>query len=323
MNHQIFDHTFKRVLTLSNKAIINLINGMFETDYPIDSKIVYNWTEHTNKELEWKLADTILTINDICSYHIEAQMTEDEEIVFRVFEYGFGHAYQNRIVRKGGETMVFPEPRILYLSDSNLTKIPQAYHLTLDFGTQGQFIYEVPVVKILNFSIEELNKRKMVILIPFYLLKLRKELKKARTKDNMNELQKLILYDIIGSINENKRLGNISQNDSYILTNLTQRLYFAIYSTYEELEEVSMRIDQSLHLECDKYNLDEMEETIQKQQDKIKENEDIIKEQGETIKEQGETIKALEKTIKEQSKEQGEMIRSLTATIEELKAQLK
>lgn len=44
-------------------------------------------------------------------------MTEDEEIVFRVFEYGFGHAYKNRIIESGGESMVFPQPCIIYLDE--------------------------------------------------------------------------------------------------------------------------------------------------------------------------------------------------------------
>jgi len=308
MNNQIFDHTFKRILTLSKKAIINLINGLFETQYPVDSKIVYNWTEHTNRDLAWRLADTILSINDMHYYHIEAQMTEDEEIVFRVFEYGFGHAYQNRIVEKGGETLVFPEPRIVYLSGTSLQKIPEEYSLTLDFGTQGKFNYKVPVIKLQNISIEELNNRKMIVLIPFFLLKLRKELQKERTKENMEALQKLILYDIIGSINKNEELGNISQNDGYILKNLTDRLYFEIYSTYNELEEVTMRIDESLQLECDKYNLDEMQETINEQWDKIREQGDTIREQGDTIREQWDIIKELKATVEELKKHMAEKV---------------
>ena len=93
--YQIYDKALKRILTLSEKIVINLINGLFDTDYPTDSKITYNWTEHEDKELKRTLADSILTINGRDSYHIEAQMTEDEEIVFRFIENGFGHAYKN------------------------------------------------------------------------------------------------------------------------------------------------------------------------------------------------------------------------------------
>ena len=117
--HQIYDKAFKRILTLSDKAVINLINGLFGTDYPTNSKITYNWTEHEDKDLERTLSDSILTINGRDTYHMEAQMTEDEEIVFRVFEYGFGHAYKNRTYEDGSETMIFPRPCIIYLDEGN------------------------------------------------------------------------------------------------------------------------------------------------------------------------------------------------------------
>ena len=93
--HQIYDKAFKRILTLSDKAVINLINGLFGTNYPTNSKITYNWTEHEDKDLKRTLSDSILTINDRDIYHIEAQMTEDEDIIFRVFEYGYHHAIRS------------------------------------------------------------------------------------------------------------------------------------------------------------------------------------------------------------------------------------
>ena len=52
--YHIYDKAFKRILTLSEKTVINLINGLFDTDYPTDSKITYNWTEHENKNLKGK-----------------------------------------------------------------------------------------------------------------------------------------------------------------------------------------------------------------------------------------------------------------------------
>lgn len=90
---QIYDKLFKKILTLSSVAVTNLINGLFGTDYPPDSKITYNWTESESKDLTRRLADTIVTIGCSHSYHMEAQMERYNDIVLRVFEYGFGHAY--------------------------------------------------------------------------------------------------------------------------------------------------------------------------------------------------------------------------------------
>ena len=279
---QIYDKAFKRILTLSEKTVINLINGLFDTEYPTDSKITYNWTEHEDKELKRTLADSILTINGRDSYHIEAQMTEDEEIVFRFIEYGFGHAYKNRTFVKGGERMVFPRPCILYLDEGKKDTIPDEYALTLLFEDQGEFTYKVPLVKLQNISVEELNEKKLIALLPFQLLKLRKKIENLRTKENLEELQSFVINDIMKSIQRNGDVGNISRSDALDLIDLTKKLYMKIYSKYKELEEFTVRLyDQSMELASDKYEktVEELEEELELTRDKyektVKELEQI------------------------------------------------
>ena len=70
--------------------------GIFDTQYPLDSKITYNWTENHDDDLKKTIADRIITINDRVSYHFEAQIGEDEEMQFRVFDYGYHHALKTR-----------------------------------------------------------------------------------------------------------------------------------------------------------------------------------------------------------------------------------
>jgi len=291
--YQIYDKAFKRILTLSTKAVINLINGLFGTDYPLNSKITYNWTEHEGKDLKKTLSDSILTINGRDSYHMEAQMTEDEEIVFRVFEYGFGHAYKNRIIQKDGEIMEFPQPCIIYLDEGKKDKIPDEYTLVLQFKDQGEFSYKVPVFKLQNKSIQELNDKKLIALLPFLLLRLRKKIENVRSEDNMHELKKIILYDIIQTINRNVEVGNISETDALDLVDLTTKLYMQIYAKYEELGEFTMRLyDQSMELASDKY-----EKTVEELEEEVVELKNYLVKQDETIQKQNEIIKELEKRI--------------------------
>ena len=293
--YQIYDKAFKRILTLSEKTIINLINGLFDTDYPTDSKITYNWTEHTDKDLKRTLSDSILTINGRDSYHIEAQMTEDEEIVFRFIEYGFGHAYKNRSFFSGGERMVFPRPCILYLDEGRKDKVPDEYTLTLLFENQGEFSYKVPLVKLQNMSIEELNEKKMIALLPFQLLKLRKKIDNLRTEENLEELQSFVINDIIESIYKNEVVGNISHNDAMDLIELTTKLYMKIYSKYKELEDFTMRMcDQSLDFISDKY-----EQRIEDLENKKAELESKTTELENSNEELQKIIKDLERRLEE------------------------
>ena len=292
--HQIYDKAFKRILTLSDKAVINLINGLFGTDYPTNSKITYNWTEHEDKDLKRTLSDSILTINDRDIYHIEAQITEDEEIVFRVFEYGFGHAYKNRTYENGNETMIFPRPCIVYLDEGKKDKIPDEYTLILKFEDQGEFSYKVPVFKLQTISVQELNDKKLIVLLPFLLLKLRKKIERIRSKENMEELQSLVANDIIDVIHKNEELGNLSHSDALDLIDLTTKLYMKIYSKYKEMEDFTMRmVDQSLELASDKY-----EKTVEELEEENTQLKTDIENQKKEIAKMNTLIRDLQQQIK-------------------------
>ncbi len=250
----IYDKIFKKILTLSNKAVINLINGLFDMDYPEGISITYNWTEFEDDNLKRTLADTLLTVGGKQTYHMEAQLEKDEDIVLRVFEYGYHHADRVRYTEDGQYILPFPEPKVIYLY--NTGNIPDIHTLTLDFGMQGTFQYKVPVFKYLETSLEELDKRKMVILIPFQLLRLRKLLEKKRTPENIERLRKLIECDILGSVERNYELGNISKSDVTRLREMTKMLYDHIYAHYDEMEVLNDMTDQSLLLPFDIWEME-------------------------------------------------------------------
>ncbi len=278
--YHIYDKMFKKILTLSSTAVTNLINGLFETNYPPESQIQYNWTEFEDDGLKKVLADTIITINGKYSYHMEAQLVRDEDIIFRVFEYGFSHANRNHAMQEGVEVLYFPEPKIIYLyAEEN---VPDQYKLKLDFGSQGSFLYQVPVVKYMQTTPEELTRKKMIILIPFELLKLRKVLEKERNVENLEALKKLIQNDIIGTINKNQFLGNITEADARRLRRLTHLLYKHIYAHYEEMEAMNEMTDESLMLDIDIIEKQHEEELAEKDK-KLEEKDEVIAEKDQEI----------------------------------------
>lgn len=299
---QIYDKTFKKVLTLSSTAVINMINGLFGTDYPLDSKITYNWTEFEDDRLKKILADTILTINERNSYHMEAQIDKDDNIVFRVFEYGFSHANRTR-ANEDHHVLKFPEPIIIYLDHTG--SIPDEYELTLDFGEQGSFIYRVPALDFQSISIEELNERKLIILIPFHLLKLRHIMKKERTEENKQALIHLIQNDIIGSINKNLKAGNITREDAHKLYTYTQLLYHQIYSHYEELEDVSDMTDESYMTEVDIIyeEIHKLEGVIEEKDTALAEQATALAEKDTALAEQARRIAELERQLADTQKD--------------------
>ncbi|MBP3544263.1 MAG: hypothetical protein J6J86_08560 [Lachnospiraceae bacterium] len=232
--YHVYNEAFRTILTLSSAAVINLINGLYDTDYTLDSTIDYNWTEFDGEEYPHTLADTVITINHQYSYHVEARLQKDDNLVFRVFECGFYHANHRNQTLSEEDAFAFPQPRVIYLYA--VEDIPDEYAVTLDAGKAESFQYSIPVIKYLNTSPEELTRRKIAILVPFQLLKLQEVMKKERSPENLEALKNLIQKDILGSIDTNLALGNITLSDAGKLKYLTYQLYKYLYAHYDEIK---------------------------------------------------------------------------------------
>ena len=261
---QIFDKVLKRILLyISKTSVVALINGLFSEDFPRDSEVTYNYTENVNSKLKKTVADIIITLRTkdrIRRFHIEGQINNDDTIVIRVFEYGFHDALRHQSTQENRITLPFPSPVIIFLEHTEST--PDEVILELDFGKHGKFEYPVPAMKFLNYSVEEICQKQMTILLPLYLLKLRREVENAKSRKYQREatlrqcarkLKKLIDKELLPAIAANEKSGNITHGDAFELIRLLSRLYNYLYDNIDEFkeEEVKSMIADTLVLEYD------------------------------------------------------------------------
>ncbi|MCD7957717.1 MAG: hypothetical protein LUG93_18605 [Lachnospiraceae bacterium] len=261
---QIFDRVFKRIFTFSDKAITNLINGLFGTDYPPDSQIEYSNRENTRTDLSHTYSDLFIIINRKWHYHLEAQMYHDNTIVMRVFEYGFYHALETR---EDNFTLRFPEPVVIYFC--NAEKVPETSSIRVILPDQQEFTYTVKNFAYLAHDIEELNRKKMIVFIPFQMVRVRDFLisdGKARllTENEIQELKNFIDSDILGSIKANLQVGNIDLDDYNQLLELLNQLYQQIILQYQKKggdKDMKPLLPGAMELPNDKYRfrIDELE----------------------------------------------------------------
>ena len=306
---QIFDRAFKRLFSLSNAAVISLINGLFGTDHPPDSSVVYTNRESTNASLRHRFADVFVLIGGRFHYHLEAQMSYSNDIVVRVFEYGFHHALESH--RDGSLCLEFPEPVVIYLCDRD--DIPPEDVLHIHFQGLGSIDYRVRNIVYLRQSSAEILQKKLIVLIPFQVLRLRSLLfdRRGRLKrPDKNECDRLIESiesDIIKAINLNYSAGNISYTDMLKLYDIAGQLYDQIILHYRKKGgDYTMRplLPGALRLPNDKYIF------------QLEELEDKYAEARKTIAIQGKTIATQEKDNATLSDE----IEKLKARIRELES---
>ena len=309
----IFDKTFKKCITLSAKAVVRLINGIFGTEYPDDSSLVYNWTEFVkdDKKMGAILADCIVTVNGEHAYHMEAQAYYDNEVVFRVFDYGYEHAKRGTVKNDNRYIMKFPKPVVIYLYYEH--DVPEEYILELEFDEgNDSYVYKVPVIKLPSMSAGDMDRKNMVILIPFKLLKLRewvyfdKASKTKRMTKTAEELKDFIENDIISTINTNRALGNITDADAVKLKQYTLKLceYICDHLGAEGLEEVRNMTDHSFMTEadiiCEKLEiavqqLEDTEEKLGAAEEKL----EVTEEKLESLQKQNDDLQEQLKAYKE------------------------
>jgi hypothetical protein len=244
----LFDRIFKRLMELSDLAMIHFINGLFGADHPVDSVVGRPKTETVSENLRQLLSDTLISINGKSVYHIEAE-SGGQNIVVRVFEYGYAEAMRTKTASSDGQKILlkFPNARIICWEPTGRT--PDEVTLALEFPDGSLHDYRVKTLKFLEHGIKELAERKLTILLPFYVLKLRKSVKSAKTKERRAELgkeMKSILDEVVETVERSAESGVMGEPDKRSVLEYTERMYRELYARYEELKEADAMLQERI-----------------------------------------------------------------------------
>ena len=244
---QIFDLIFKDLMYLSDAAVIHFINGLFGKNHPLDSSVEHPNTESVSKSLKRLHSDMIIIIGGVHAYHIEAEIKGggNINIVIRVFEYGLAEALRTKTVSEGGRkiSIKFPEARVIYWESSRNT--PDEVTLALEYPDGGSYEYRVKAFKFLEHEVEELERGKLAILLPFYVLKLRRKAVSAKTSQRRAELaaeMKAIMDSLVAAIDRARETGLMSEPDEQIVMEHMERLYKELFAQFGEFKEADIML---------------------------------------------------------------------------------
>jgi hypothetical protein len=161
-----FDGAFKRFIgSLPDETIVRFINSAFGEDIPIDTPVDKMATETNDKDGR-RTSDNYLRIGSHF-YHIEAQSGEDNEIAFRMWEYGYrGASAHGRTDTENKVTLDFPAPLVIYLRDTD--KTPKELKIELKLPEHKTVSYKVPTKRISDFTPQTLLEGFLLPMVPFY-----------------------------------------------------------------------------------------------------------------------------------------------------------
>ncbi|MCM1261670.1 MAG: hypothetical protein NC313_03030 [Butyrivibrio sp.] len=239
----IFDSVFKTLLQRFPMLAVALINEVFHVDYAEDEVVIHGRNEYHS--LDGKVInDAMLRIRDKI-YHIECQSTNDGLMVIRMIEYDFRIAIEetrniltNELKKKLGERN--KEPFIFRFPQSCMVCVrpgiekKDVLKLQIVMPSGENVLYEVPVLQVQNFSKEEMFQKRLLILIPFYVLRYEKDIKAGKNE---------ILGKLKGEYEYIKKQLTIEGNSIneprlyYELAVLTQRILDYVGKENEDYKE--------------------------------------------------------------------------------------
>ena len=173
-----YDSAFKTIAERNRELLVPMVNEFFGRHYPEGTKVELLRDEHhvrKGKQAGWPVLDTdaLFRIGEML-YHIECQSTPDGIIAIRMVEYGFHIAIDGaRRMPDGAWELRMPLAAVLYLRHNSRT--PEAERVRLVLPDGGVAEYRVPIIKVQKYSLEELFRKKLLIMLPFYLFRYEKE----------------------------------------------------------------------------------------------------------------------------------------------------
>jgi hypothetical protein len=234
---QLFDGLFKQLLHLSDRSVVSFINGLFGTRHRRDSKVLYLNVETVDEKMRHRLRDTMLEINRV-PYHIEVEINKKANMVIRMFEYGLEYGAWKKTYEDGIRTIELPFARIINLQGTE--KTPEFETLRLKVPGKPSYDYEVRNFNLLAHSVKELEKMGLAILLPFYVLKLREQVKKAKPGLERKKLSpKLgeLLDELVVAVDVCNKKGTIDEKGAHGIIRAMDFLSAELYSQYEEFAE--------------------------------------------------------------------------------------
>jgi hypothetical protein len=203
-------------------------------------------------------------------------MNKDGTMVIRMFEYDVHIAISYAgMDEKGIYQIRFPYSAVLYLQNNHT--VPDSLACTVTFQDETIHTYQVPVLKVQSYTLEEIHKKHLCVLIPFLPLRFRKFLPddgKKIPKGQLTDFYQQIILILEQEVEE----GYLTEsNRKAILSLLNKSMIRVFYKDQSLLEEVITMTEPILELEFEKIERlkKEVTELIEERESKDQELEEL------------------------------------------------
>ncbi|MBR1708366.1 MAG: hypothetical protein IJ719_06010 [Clostridia bacterium] len=249
-NEQTYDSALGAMVTKLKEYIAPLVNEAFGEKFTEKAEVTLRNNKHvlqrTDQSLDHRESDMVIELTESIGqlikkvYMFECETWYDKTIVFRIAEYGASVAIETAEITDDGVILNIPNSAVIFLHPNK--RIPQVMKITYRGPNGDEMSYSVPTLQIKDYSVDQLFKKKLLILLPFYLFRFVNEFDEMEeSAEKRKELNKA-LSDI------NKRLERLMKQqkiDAYqkmtiqsLLKRVSDRLVVRYRNLKKEVDEI-------------------------------------------------------------------------------------
>ena len=247
-----YDNAFRTLLVKCPALVISLVNEAFHERYELRGKVSVFHNEFFigNRYRKERITDSHIGIGDK-HYHAECQSSTDGTITVRIFEYDAQIAVENAHTEEDGTTFTFPYSAILYLRcPASAARTMRVTHKV----PNGCISYEIPILKVPEYTADEILEKELYFLIPFHIFAYEKELEKIN--DNPEKLQDLSqVYKRFAEILQQKvKEGRLTEYERQVIRDMTVKVAGSLAAKWDNIVKGVEDImgGEILELEVDK-----------------------------------------------------------------------
>lgn len=155
-------------------------------------------------------------------------------MTIRLFEYDAQIALDEGEVIHETLTVTFPNTAVLYLRTYKKTPDKMRYVIRTPGGTVE---YDVPIMKVQEYSLDEIFAKNLLLLIPFYIFSHEKDFVVYNTDKKRLEELKTEYQDILARLEKSEHEGIIGAFDKRTIIELSGDVIKEITQKYENVQK--------------------------------------------------------------------------------------
>ncbi|WP_051656757.1 hypothetical protein [Butyrivibrio sp. AE3004] len=238
-----YDDAFRTMEGRCDDLVISFVSHMFGENYGKDAVIKRLWNEHFVEHMdgseEKRVTDSSFEIiyREISKrYHIECESLKyDGTILVRIFEYGSQIAKNSAEETISSLKVSFPNSGLLLLRGSDKASDKANIEITVPGGKTVS--YDVPIVKMSDYTVEDIFREKLYMLIPFYIFNYENQLPEIdKSEDAINKLFDEYNY-IFNRLKKELEMGSLSALSYSAIIKLTHSVAYKLTMKQDNVQK--------------------------------------------------------------------------------------